>query len=171
MTNPIRGKAWTFGDHLSTDHIISVKYLGTTDPQVFADHAMEVVDPEFSKKAKPGDLVVAGKSFGSGSSREQAALAFKTLGIAAILAESFARIFFRNCINIGLPAVECPGIAEAVADGDVLEVDLEEGIVIAPQGRFAISGYPPRVLEIVRAGGLIPLLRQEFEAGGEPSEA
>ncbi|MFQ5552886.1 MAG: 3-isopropylmalate dehydratase small subunit [Thermoplasmata archaeon] len=152
---------------MTTDHIIAVKYLGTTDPQVFADHAMETVDPDFSNKAKPGDMIVAGRNFGSGSSREQAPLAFKTLGITAILAESFARIFYRNSINIGLPVVECHGISEAVEEGEVLELDLPGMVVRMPSGQEkAISPFPPRVLEILTAGGLIPRLKQEAAEKG-----
>lgn len=163
MTNRLRGRVWTFGEGVSTDHIISVKYLDSTDPQDWAPHAMEVVDPDFPQKVEEGDLIVAGGNFGCGSSREQAPKALQALGIQAIVAESFARIFFRNSINIGLPAVECPGIAEAVAEGDAIEVDLEHGVVSTPNGELPIAPYPPRVLEILRAGGLIPLLRDEAQ--------
>lgn len=159
-----RGRVWKFGEGISTDHIISVKYLDSTDPKAFAAHAMEVVDPQFPNKAKPGDLIVAGSNFGCGSSREQAPLALKALGIGTIVAESFARIFFRNSINIGLPVVECKGIAAAVSEGDTIEVDLRAGFVTTPKGgRLRISRYPPRVLEILRAGGLIPLLQKELQ--------
>ncbi|MEE9164479.1 MAG: 3-isopropylmalate dehydratase small subunit [Thermoplasmata archaeon] len=162
METRLKGRVWKFGDAITTDHIIAVKYLGTTDPQVFADHAMETVDPDFSKKVKPGDLIVAGRNFGSGSSREQAPLGLKTLGIAAVLAESFARIFYRNSINIGLPAVECHGIFEAVEEGEVLELDLAGGVVRLPSGQEkATSPFPTRVLEILTAGGLIPKLKLE----------
>lgn len=142
-----------------------MKYLDSTDTNVFAAHAMEVVDPEFPRKAKPGDLIVAGSNFGCGSSREQAPLALKALGIRAIVAESFARIFFRNSINIGLPVVECKGIAAAVEEGDRIEVDFTDGLVTTSKGdKLKVSRYPPRVLEILQAGGLIPMLRQEFGA-------
>ncbi len=162
METRLKGRVWKFGDAITTDHIIAVKYLGTTDPQVFADHAMETVDPDFSKKVKPGDLIVAGRNFGSGSSREQAPLGLKTLGISAVLAESFARIFYRNSINIGLPVVECHGISEAVEEGEVLELDLAGGVVRLPSGQEkATSPFPTRVLEILRAGGLIPKLKLE----------
>ncbi|MEE9173732.1 MAG: 3-isopropylmalate dehydratase small subunit [Thermoplasmata archaeon] len=157
-----RGRVWKFGDNITTDHIISVKYLGTTDAQVFADHVMETVDPDFPDKAKPGDMIVAGRNFGGGSSREQAPLGLKTLGISAILAESFARIFYRNSINIGLPVVECDGISKAVEEGDTLELDLSDGVVRIPSGEeMTISPFPARVLEILTAGGLIPKLKQE----------
>lgn len=163
----MKGRVWKFGDGISTDHIISARYLGTTDPKVFAEHAMENVDPDFSKNVKPGDIIVAGQNFGCGSSREQAPLALKALGVSAIVAESFARIFFRNSINIGLPVVECKGISEAVSEGAVLELDLGEGVVLTQErGQLKISAYPPRVLEILKAGGLIAKLRAEAEASG-----
>ncbi|MFQ6012297.1 MAG: 3-isopropylmalate dehydratase small subunit [Thermoplasmata archaeon] len=158
----MKGRVWKFGDDITTDHIIAVKYLGTTDAQVFADHAMETVDPAFSSKAEPGDIIVAGRNFGSGSSREQAPVAFKTLGISAVLAESFARIFHRNSINIGLPVLECPGISEAVEEGEVIEVRLEDNVVRLPSGEAKpISPLPPHDWEILSAGGLIPKLRQD----------
>ncbi len=161
----LKGKVWRFGKGISTDHIISAKYLDTLDPQIFAAHAMEAVDPDFSKKVRPGDIIVAGSDFGCGSSREQAPMALKSLGIQAIIAESFARIFFRNSINIGLPAIECKGISRAVSEGDTVEVDLERGIVLMADGeKLRISVYPPRVLEILQAGGLIPKLKEEFQA-------
>jgi methanogen homoaconitase small subunit len=106
MENPIKGRVWKFGSDIDTDVIIPGKYLRTKDMQVFAAHAMEGIDPEFSKKAKPGDIIVAGDNFGCGSSREQAPLALKHAGIACIVAKSFARIFFRNAINVGLPLME-----------------------------------------------------------------
>jgi 3-isopropylmalate/(R)-2-methylmalate dehydratase small subunit len=162
----LHGRVWKFGNNVTTDHIIAVKYLGTTDSQVFADHAMETVDPNFSTKVQPGDLMVAGRNFGSGSSREQAPLGLKVLGITAILAESFARIFYRNSINIGLPVVECPGIADAVEEGETLDVDLGEGVVRLPSGEEkAIIPFAPRVLEILTAGGLIAKLKQEASKG------
>lgn len=167
MEARFRGRVWKFGDGISTDHIISARYLDTTDAQVFAAHAMEAVDPDFPKKVKEGDIIVAGGNFGCGSSREQAPMAFQTLGIQAVVAESIARIFFRNSINIGLPAVECPGIAKAVSEGDTIQVDLERGVVATPVGELPAATYPPRVMEILRAGGLIPMLRQEFQASAD----
>ncbi len=166
MAGRIRGRVWTFGEGISTDHIISVKYLDSTEPRDWAPHAMEVVDPDFPEKVEKGDIIVAGGNFGCGSSREQAPLALQALGIQAVVAESFARIFFRNSINIGLPAVECPGIAEAVSEGDIVEVDLESGAVSTPAGKLPIAAYPPRVLAILQAGGLIPMLREELRARG-----
>jgi 3-isopropylmalate/(R)-2-methylmalate dehydratase small subunit len=163
MQTRFKGRVWTFGDDISTDHIIAGKYLGTTDSKVFADHAFESVDPTWAKKVQPGDLIVAGDNFGCGSSREQAPVALKTLGISAILANSFARIFFRNAINLGFPVIECPGLSGKVKAGDVIEVDLAEGTVHLPGGGLVpFKPLPPNVLEILEAGGLVPKLRNEL---------
>jgi len=165
MQTHFRGRAWVFGEDISTDHIIAGKYLGTTDPKVFSEHCLENVDPRFAKEAKPGDLIVAGPNFGCGSSREQAPLAIKHLGIAAILAPSFARIFFRNAINLALPVLECPGVEKKVTAGDTIEVDLARGIVRTASGaELTFKSLPPNVLEILEAGGLVPKLRKELEA-------
>ncbi len=165
MQTHFRGRAWVFGEDVSTDHIIAGRYLGTTDPKVFAEHCLENVDPNFAKEAKPGDILVAGSNFGCGSSREQAPIAIKHLGIAAILAPSFARIFFRNAINIALPVLECPGIETKVKAGDTIEVDLAKGIVRTAKGEeLTFKPLPPNVLEILEAGGLVPKLKKELAA-------
>ena len=165
MKTRFEGRVWTFGDDVSTDHIISGKYLGTTDAKVFAEHAFEAVDPEWSKKVHRGDLIVAGDNFGCGSSREQAPLALKTLGISAILANSFARIFFRNAINLGFPVIECPGLRTRVHDGDAVDVDVSQGEVrLADGGRMRFTPLPPHVLDILEAGGLVPKLKRELAA-------
>jgi 3-isopropylmalate dehydratase small subunit len=157
-----KGRVWTFGDDISTDHIIAGKYLGTTDSKVFAEHAFEAVDPTWAKKVQPGDLIVAGDNFGCGSSREQAPVALKTLGISAILANSFARIFFRNAINLGFPVLECPGLRRKINAGDVIEVDMSKGEVHLPGGVLTrFTALPPNVLEILDAGGLVPKLKRE----------
>ena len=163
MQTRFQGRAWIFGDDISTDHIIAGKYLGTTDSRVFAEHAFEAVDPTWAKNVRPGDLIVAGANFGCGSSREQAPVALKTLGISAILANSFARIFFRNAINLGFPVVECTGLRDRVKSGDVVELDLAGGEVRIPSGEtFKFTPLPPNVLEILEAGGLVPKLRKEL---------
>ena len=163
MQTRFQGRAWTFGDDISTDHIIAGKYLGTTDSRVFAEHAFEAVDPTWAKNVRPGDLIVAGANFGCGSSREQAPVALKTLGISAILANSFARIFFRNAINLGFPVVECAGLRDRVKSGDVVALDLAGGEVRIPSGEtFKFTPLPPNVLEILEAGGLVPKLRKEL---------
>ncbi|TLZ86799.1 MAG: 3-isopropylmalate dehydratase small subunit [Methanobacteriota archaeon] len=163
MQTRYQGRAWIFGDDISTDHIIAGKYLGTTDSRVFAEHAFEAVDPTWAKNVRPGDLIVAGANFGCGSSREQAPVALKTLGISAILANSFARIFFRNAINLGFPVVECAGLRDRVKSGDVVALDLAGGEVRIPSGEtFKFTPLPPNVLEILEAGGLVPKLRKEL---------
>lgn len=165
MQRRFRGRAWVFDEDISTDHIIAGRYLGTTDPKVFAEHCLEAVDPKFSKEAKPGDLIVAGPNFGCGSSREQAPIAIKHLGITAILAPSFARIFFRNAINIALPVIECTGIRERVNAGDEVEVDMGDGVVrLAGGEELTFQPLPPNVLEILEAGGLVPKLKRELAA-------
>jgi 3-isopropylmalate/(R)-2-methylmalate dehydratase small subunit len=165
MRTRFQGRVWAFGDDISTDHIIAGKYLGTTDPKVFAEHAFEAVDPTWAKKVQAGDIIVAGTNFGCGSSREQAPIALKTLGITAILANSFARIFFRNAINLGFPVIECPGLRDRVKQGDVIELDVARGEVRLPSGDVTrFTALPPNVLEILEAGGLVPKLRKELAA-------
>ena len=165
MKTRFHGRVWTFGDDISTDHIIAGKYLGTTDSKVFAAHAFEAVDPTWAKKVQPGDLIVAGDNFGCGSSREQAPVALKTLGISAILANSFARIFFRNAINLGFPVLECPGLKANVKAGEVVDLDMARGEIHLPDGSvMRFKALPPNVLEILEAGGLVPKLRKELAA-------
>lgn len=165
METHLKGRLWTFGDDMSTDHIIAGKYLGTTDPAVFAEHAFEAVDPTWSKKVKPGDVIVAGVNFGCGSSREQAPVALKTLGVSAILADSFARIFFRNAINLGFPVLECPGLRGKVTSGETIEIDLTKGEVLTAKGEAVrFKPLPPNVLEILESGGLVAKLKRELAA-------
>lgn len=153
METPIKGRVWKFGNDIDTDVIIPGKYLRTKDMQVFAAHAMEGVDPEFSKKAKPGDIIVAGDNFGCGSSREQAPLALKHAGIACVVAKSFARIFFRNAINVGLPLMEANVECEV---GDEIEVDLLKGEVRVPgRGMFKGNKLPDFLLDMLTDGGLV----------------
>jgi len=153
MENPIKGRVWKFGNDIDTDVIIPGKYLRTKDMQVFAAHAMEGVDPEFSKKAKPGDIIVAGDNFGCGSSREQAPLALKHAGISCVVAKSFARIFFRNAINVGLPLMEADIECEV---GDEIEVDLLKGEVRVPgRGVFKGNKLPDFLLDMLTDGGLV----------------
>jgi methanogen homoaconitase small subunit len=153
MENPIVGRVWKFGDDIDTDVIIPGKYLRTKDMQVFAAHAMEGIDPEFAKKVKPGDIIVAGTNFGCGSSREQAPLALKYAGVACIIAKSFARIFFRNAINVGLPLLEADIDCQ---EGDKVKVDLLKGEVTVPEkGAFKGNKLPDFLLEILTDGGLV----------------
>jgi methanogen homoaconitase small subunit len=150
--NIISGKAWKFGNNVDTDVIIPGKYLRTTDMSVFASHVMEGIDPSFSQKVRKGDIIVAGKNFGCGSSREQAPLALKYAGIACIVAESFARIFFRNAINVGLPIIEARIDCE---DGDNIEIDLEKGIVKNNGKTYPATKLPDFLREILADGGLV----------------
>jgi len=159
------GRVWKFGDDVSTDHIIAGRYLTSTDPKVLAEHAMENVDPAFVKKVKPGDVIVAATNFGCGSSREQAPVALKAAGISCVVANTFARIFYRNSINIGFPVVECPGLHEKVKDGDTVTVDLAAGHIVLPSGEtMPFHPLPPNILEILNAGGLVPKLRADLAA-------
>jgi methanogen homoaconitase small subunit len=153
MENPIVGRVWKFGDDIDTDVIIPGKYLRTKDMQVFAAHAMEGIDPEFAKKVKPGDIIVAGSNFGCGSSREQAPLALKHAGITCIVAKSFARIFFRNAINVGLPLMEAD---IECREGDEIRIDLLKGEVTVPEkGTFRGNKLPDFLLQILADGGLV----------------
>jgi len=153
MESSIIGRVWKFGDNVDTDVIIPGKYLRTKDMQVFADHAMEGLDPEFAKKVKPGDIIVAGSNFGCGSSREQAPLALKHAGVACVVAKSFARIFFRNAINIGLPLIEADIDCQ---EGDEIRVDLLKGeVTVQGKGTFKGSKLPDFLLHILADGGLV----------------
>ncbi|MCL2141646.1 MAG: 3-isopropylmalate dehydratase small subunit [Methanimicrococcus sp.] len=159
MEKKFQGNVWKFGNNVDTDVIIPGKYLRTTDMQVFADHAMEGLDPAFSKKVQKGDIVVAGDNFGCGSSREQAPLALKYAGVSCVIAKYFARIFFRNAINVGLLIIEADVEAE---DGDVIEVDLESSCIrVFQKGNPSQSkDYPTKklpdfLLEILNDGGLV----------------
>lgn len=157
----MQGKAWKFKDNIDTDLIIPARYLNTFDPNELAKHAMEDADPEFSKKANKGDLIVAGENFGCGSSREHAPIAIKELGISAVIAKSFARIFFRNAINIGLPILEIKE-TEEINEGDVLEVNLEKGEVknITKGKVYYSQSFPEFMKKIIDAGGLISYVKQ-----------
>ncbi len=148
----ISGRVWKFGDNIDTDVIIPGKYLRTTDMSVFASHVMEGIDPQFSKKVQKGDIIAAGKNFGCGSSREQAPLALKHAGVACIVAESFARIFFRNAINVGLPIIEAKVDCE---EGDIIEIDLGKGLVKNKDRSYQGTRLPDFLREILVDGGLV----------------
>jgi 3-isopropylmalate/(R)-2-methylmalate dehydratase small subunit len=162
LSAKIIGRVWKLGDNINTDLIIAGKYkLSITDINELSKHAMETLIPNFAEKVKRGDLIVAGKNFGCGSSREQAPLVLKHLGVGAVIAESFARIFYRNAINIGLPAVECKE-ASRIIDGDVLEVNLMEGYIknLTRSEIYSIKPIPPALLEILAEGGLVNYVRK-----------
>ncbi|MGQ0798366.1 MAG: 3-isopropylmalate dehydratase small subunit [Methanobacteriota archaeon] len=171
MQTRFQGRVWLFGDDISTDHIIAGRHLGSMDPKALAEHAMEAVDPQFSKKVHAGDILVAASNFGCGSSREQAVVALRGAGIACVVANTLARIFYRNAINVGFPVIECPGLHDRVKEGDVITVELESGHVVLPSGEaVAFTPFPPNILEILRAGGLVPKLRAEL-APRHPQDA
>jgi 3-isopropylmalate/(R)-2-methylmalate dehydratase small subunit len=164
MNMKIKGPAIKFGNNIDTDVILPGKYLVLVDPYELAKHALESLDPEFPEKAKKGVIVVGGKNFGCGSSREQAPLALKYAGVKCVVAESFARIFFRNAINIGLPVIECKGISNEVETGDEIAVDIEAGKIenISKGKKFQVDKLPPFILEILADGGLIENLRRRL---------
>jgi 3-isopropylmalate/(R)-2-methylmalate dehydratase small subunit len=164
VTTPIAGRAWVFGDDVNTDVITPGKYLTVRDPQQLAPHVMEGIDPEFATKARPGDVIVAGKNFGCGSSRETAPAAIKAFGIGCVVAVSFARIFLRNAVNIGLPVLECPAAARALRTGDDVELDVAAGRIIDRRRgtTFDATPFPPFMRELMAAGGLIPYTRRRL---------
>ncbi|MEM1678802.1 MAG: 3-isopropylmalate dehydratase small subunit [Ignisphaera sp.] len=154
----IEGRVIKLGDKIDTDIIIPAKHLKYTDPEYLAQHVFEPIDPEFHRKAK-GAIIVAGKVFGMGSSREQAAIAIKAAGIKAILAESFARIFYRNAINNGLPVIVCPNITKEVNENDTIKINIESGEVIVNDKVIKCKGIAGMALDILKAGGLIEYLK------------
>jgi len=158
----IKGTAYKFGNDVDTDQIISAQYLVTTDAKELAKHCMETADPDFASKAKPGDILVAGKNFGCGSSREHAPISIKGLEIGVVIAESFARIFFRNSINIGLTIMECPQAAQEIKAGDQLEVDLDKGLVknLTQNKTYTAAPFPEFMQNIINAGGLMNYVKQ-----------
>ncbi len=159
----LEGRIWKFGADVDTDAIIPARYLNQSDPKELAKHAMEDERPEFIKEVKEGDILLADKNFGCGSSREHAPIALKAAGISCIIAKSFARIFFRNSFNLGLPLLESPEASEAIKDGDRVRVDLSTGEIFnLTQGKkFSATPIPPFMQELLRDGGLIPHLRKK----------
>jgi len=153
----LKGKAWKFGDDVDTDVIIPARYLNTSDPAELARHCMEDIDGEFASKVSPGDIIVAGKNFGCGSSREHAPIAIKASGASAVIARSFARIFYRNAFNMGLPIFEAPQAIDGIDAGDLLAVDMRSGSLRnETRGReYRIAPIPPFMQELVAAGGLL----------------
>jgi 3-isopropylmalate/(R)-2-methylmalate dehydratase small subunit len=158
----IKGFTHKFGDDINTDDIISAKYLVSTDAAELGRHCMESIRPDFSANVKSGDILVAGKNFGCGSSREHAPLAVKGCGVAAVIAKSFAAIFFRNAINIGLPFLECEE-ADKIAENDMLEIDLNKGIIknITQKRTYKTQPFPAFLQEIVKAGGLMGYIKKK----------
>jgi 3-isopropylmalate dehydratase small subunit len=160
----VPGRAWKFGDDVDTDVIIPARYLNVSEPEELARHCMEDADPQFAREVRPGDVIVAGKNFGCGSSREHAPLAIKACGVACVVAATFARIFYRNAFNVGLPILECPEAAERVAAGDVLEIDLAGGLIrnLTKGEEYRARPVPDFMREIVAAGGLVPFVARRL---------
>ena len=152
-----RGKVWKFGDNIDTDAIIPARYLNTSDPQILRAHCMEDADPDFIRKISRGDIIVAGSNFGCGSSREHAPIAIKAAGISCVIARSFARIFYRNSFNMGLPIFESARLWGMVADGQEIDVDGDEGIIaLAESGQtLRVNPIPPFMQELINDGGLM----------------
>lgn len=161
----IHGKCYKFGDNIDTDGIIPSRYANLTKPEDLGKHCMEGADPEFARKVKAGDIIVADANFGCGSSREVAPISIKGAQVACVIAKSFARIFFRNAINIGLPVLECPDAAENCHSGDELEVDLASGTIrnLSTQRTFKAAPYPDFLRGIIEAGGLIQSIKQRLK--------
>ena len=161
----MKGKVWKFGDDVDTDIIIPGRYLVLRDEKELAACVMEGCDPEFSKKVKKGDIIVAGKNFGCGLSREHAPIAIKGAGISAVVAESFARIFYRNSINIGLPLIEVKGISGHVSEGDIVDINIDEEILkdLNNNEEFEIKPLPEFMLGIMEEGGLINFLKNHLD--------
>lgn len=159
----IRGRVWKYGDNVNTDVIFPGKYTYTIqDPAEMARHALEDLDPTFATHVQPGDIVVGGRNWGCGSSREQAVTALKAAGVGAIVAASFARIYYRNAINNALPAIICPEAVEALQHGETAEIDLERGVIQCAAGAFTFPPLPEAVLGIFQAGGLLAYVRQQL---------
>lgn len=159
------GKAWKFGDDIDTDIIIPARYLNITDPVLLARHCMEPIRPNFYKEVSKGDIIVAGKNFGCGSSREHAPIAIKAAGIACIIASSFARIFYRNAFNIGLVLLESPEAVAHVEEGDILSIDVKVGIIenVTKNLTFKVKPLPQFMLDLIDEGGLAPYIAKKLK--------
>ena len=157
------GKVWKFGDNINTDEIIPARYLNTYDPAELAKHCMEDADPDFPGKVGPGDIIVAGQNFGCGSSREHAPIAIKAAGVACVIAGSFARIFYRNSFNMGLPILECPEAVMRIVEGDRVTVSLDSGEIILSgnAGTLVAQPIPPFMRNLINAGGLMNYVREK----------
>lgn len=157
-----QGTVYKYGDNIDTDVIIPARYLNTQDAKELASHCMEDIDKSFVTKVKTGDIMVGGENFGCGSSREHAPLAIKSAGIDCVIAKSFARIFYRNAINIGLPILECPAASEAIADGDTVAIDFDTGVItdVTTGATFQAEPFPPFIQNIITKGGLMASIRE-----------
>jgi 3-isopropylmalate/(R)-2-methylmalate dehydratase small subunit len=165
LDRKITGRVWKYGDDVNTDVIFPGKYTYSIfDRKEMAKHALEDLDPDFVRKVQQGDIIVAGKNWGCGSSREQAVICLKEAGVGAIVARSFARIFFRNAINEGLPIVTCDAV-DSVQTGDEITIDFEAGTVFTPDSQYIFPPLPPSVMEILDVGGLVPYVQRKLGIG------
>ena len=157
----IQGKVHKYGDHVDTDVIIPARYLNTGDPKELAAHCMEDIDKTFVEKVKPGDIMVAGVNFGCGSSREHAPIAIKASGVSCVIAKNFARIFYRNALNIGLPILECPEAGDDIDYGDEVAVDFDSGVItnLTKNKTYKAEPFPPFIQNIIQKGGLLASLK------------
>ena len=158
------GKVYKYGDNVDTDVIIPARYLNAPSPDELAKHCMEDIDASFASKVQPGDIIVGGANFGCGSSREHAPIAIRACGVRCVIAASFARIFYRNSIDIGLPIIECPAAAAAIADGDEVSVDMDSGVIcdVTTGKTFTAAPLPPFVQEIVSCGGIANYVKKKI---------
>jgi len=161
----IQGRVWKYGDNVNTDVIFPGKYTYTvSNPAEMPKYALEDLDPRFAKEVQPNDIIVGGKNWGNGSSREQAVICLKEAKVGAIIAKSFARIYSRNSINSALPAIACPEAVDVINDGEVIEVDMEAGVIRCAAGTFKFAPLPPSVMGIFEAGGLVPYTAKKLAA-------
>lgn len=157
-----KGRVHKYQDNVDTDVIIPARYLNTKDHAELASHCMEDIDPDFVKNVKPGDIIVAGENFGCGSSREHAPIAIKASGVSCVIATTFARIFYRNAINIGLPILECPEASKGIEDGDQVEVDFSKGEIrdVTKNETYTAAPFPEFIRGIINAGGLMASIKE-----------
>lgn len=166
----LKGRSWKFGKNIDTDAIIPARHCNTSDPKELAKHCMEDADAEFVKKMKPGDLIVADSNFGCGSSREVAPISLKAAGVSAVIAKSFARIFFRNAINIGLPILECPQAVDGIREGDEIEVDAATGTIrnLTKGETYRAEPFPEFLQRIIDRGGLLAYVEERLAERQQP---
>lgn len=169
----LKGRVHKYGANVDTDAIIPARYLNVSDPLQLAQHCMEDIDLRFAQKAQPGDIIVATQNFGCGSSREHAPVAIKAIGVSCVIADTFARIFFRNAINIGLPLLECPQAVTEAQSGDIIAVDLDKGIIVneSRHQSYTAKPYPAFMSAIIKRGGLVAYTKAKLESVGKPEEA
>jgi 3-isopropylmalate/(R)-2-methylmalate dehydratase small subunit len=162
----LTGKVWKYGDNIDTDAIIPARYLNMSKAEELAEHCMEDIDTSYAEGVQKGDIIVGGENFGCGSSREHAPLAIKGSGASCVVAKSFARIFYRNAINIGLPILACPDAVEDIQKGDKLSVDLTAGVITNTRSGnvYHTSPFPSFIMEIIQAGGLVPFTRERLKS-------